>query len=99
MTTIHTVFPEIEQTINELNPSSIVEERKKVLQSLIEFIQSKVSIGEKTRINFICTHNSRRSHLSQVWAQTMASYFTIPMVFCYSGGTKQQHSFQWLQKY
>lgn len=86
--TTHMVFPEIEQTIKELNPSNILEERKVVLQPLIDFIQSKVSIGHKTRINFICTHNSRRSHLSQVWAQTMAFYFKIPNVFCYSGGTQ-----------
>jgi arsenate reductase len=39
-------------------------------------------------MNFICTHNSRRSHLSQVWAQTIAHYFAIKNVFCYSGGTE-----------
>ncbi|WP_317041581.1 arsenate-mycothiol transferase ArsC [Cyclobacterium lianum] len=40
------------------------------------------------RINFICTHNSRRSHLSQVWAQTLATKYGIPNVNCYSGGTE-----------
>lgn len=82
------LFAEIEVVINELNPNTISEERKMVLQPLIDYIQSKVSANKKIRINFICTHNSRRSHLSQIWAQTMANYFHIKNVFCYSGGTE-----------
>lgn len=87
-TTQSTLFSGIEKTIKELNLKTISEERKAVLQPLTEFIQSKVSRGQEIRINFICTHNSRRSHLSQVWAQTMATYFNIKNVFCYSGGTE-----------
>lgn len=83
-----TLFVEIEDLIKELNPKTISNQRKKVLQPLIEFIQAKVSGNHEIRINFICTHNSRRSHLSQVWAQTMASYFNMKNVFCYSGGTE-----------
>ncbi|MGB3345135.1 MAG: protein-tyrosine-phosphatase [Aequorivita sp.] len=71
-----------------LNIESITKERKTILQPLIDFIQSKVSNGQEVRINFICTHNSRRSHLSQVWAQTLAHHFNIKNVFCYSGGTE-----------
>jgi arsenate reductase len=44
---------------------------------------------EAVRINFICTHNSRRSHLSQIWAQVAAAYFEILDVHCYSGGTEE----------
>ncbi|XCF05521.1 protein-tyrosine-phosphatase [Tamlana crocina] len=82
------LFTEIEQTIKSLKPETISEERKATLQPLIEFVQEKVSNQQDIRINFICTHNSRRSHLSQVWAQTMAAYFNIKNVFCYSGGTE-----------
>jgi arsenate reductase len=82
------LFHKIENTINSLNIESISEERKKTLQALIDFIQIKVNGNQEIRINFICTHNSRRSHLSQVWAQTMAFYFNINNVFCYSGGTE-----------
>jgi len=39
-------------------------------------------------LNLICTHNSRRSHLSQVWAQTMAHYYRLSNIQCYSGGTE-----------
>ncbi|WP_026348397.1 low molecular weight phosphatase family protein [Eudoraea adriatica] len=83
-----TLFLEIENLIKELNHQTISNERKEVLQQLTDFIQSKVSENQEIRINFICTHNSRRSHLSQVWAQTMANYFNIKNVFCYSGGTE-----------
>ncbi|MGB3616767.1 MAG: protein-tyrosine-phosphatase [Catalinimonas sp.] len=88
MPTKQTLFSEIEQGIKELNPQTISSERKVVLQPLTDFIQSKISENQEIRINFICTHNSRRSHLSQVWAQTMAYYFNIKNVFCYSGGTE-----------
>lgn len=83
-----TLFPEIEEVIEGLSLQNLSEERKAVLDPLTGFIQSKVASGQEIRMNFICTHNSRRSHLSQVWAQTMASYFNIKNVFCYSGGTE-----------
>lgn len=89
MTTIKpTLFSGIENVIKSLNPETIPSERKTVLQPLIDFIQLKASENREIRINFICTHNSRRSHLSQVWAQTMAHFFSIKNVFCYSGGTE-----------
>ena len=87
-TTKPILLSEIENVIKELNPQTISSERKAVLQPLTDFIQSKVSNQQEIRINFICTHNSRRSHLSQVWAQIMANYFNIKNVFCYSGGTE-----------
>ena len=59
------------------------------MQPLIDFVQQKVSDKQEININFICTHNSRRSHLSQVWAQVAAAYYTIPNVHCYSGGTEE----------
>ncbi|WP_047414858.1 protein-tyrosine-phosphatase [Cellulophaga sp. Hel_I_12] len=82
------LFPEIENLIKTLNPQYIPEERKVILNPLIAVLQEKVSNGQEIKINFICTHNSRRSHLSQIWAQTMASYFNIKGVFSYSGGTE-----------
>lgn len=78
----------IREIIVQLSTERISEERKIILQPLIEFISSKISKNEEVRLNFICTHNSRRSHLSQIWAQTMANYYQIENVFCYSGGTE-----------
>ena len=78
----------INEIIAQLSTENISVERKAILQPLIEFISSKISKNEEVRLNFICTHNSRRSHLSQILAQTMANYYHIENVFCYSGGTE-----------
>ena len=66
----------------------ISDERKADLTGLIDFIQEKKNQQENVNLIFICTHNSRRSHLSQVWAQTAANFYNIPNVFCFSGGTE-----------
>ena len=82
------IYPKIVSRIEALDMSSISTERKNTLQPLIDFIQLKTDANVLININFICTHNSRRSHLSQVWAQTLADYFKIKNVCCYSGGTE-----------
>lgn len=98
ITTQSPLFSEIENVINNLKPDSITAERKKTLQSLIDFIQSKTTNHQEIRLNLICTHNSRRSHLSQVWAQTASAYFNIKNVFCYSGGTEATAMFPMVAK-
>lgn len=64
------LYPQIENTVKSFDFKQISEDRKAVLRPLIDFIQTKVHSKLETRLNLICTHNSRRSHLSQVWAQT-----------------------------
>ncbi len=98
MTKPSILFQEIDNLIKHLKPETIIDERKAILNQLIEFIQEKVSNDQEIRINFICTHNSRRSHLSQVWAQTLAYYFNIKNVFCYSGGTESTALFKMVAK-
>ena len=89
MTSTKTIlFPAIENVINTLNFESISAERRTILQPLVDFIQGKANSQQEIRLNLICTHNSRRSHLSQVWAQTAAAHYGIKNVFCYSGGTE-----------
>jgi arsenate reductase len=79
---------DISKIVEQFSVRAIASERMEVLQPLVEYIQNKVKSGETIRLNFICTHNSRRSHLSQIWAQTMAFHLGIKNVFCYSGGTE-----------
>jgi arsenate reductase len=83
-----TLFPEIENTIRSFDFKNIPAERKDILLPLVVFIQNRVNTLQEIRLNFICTHNSRRSHLAQVWAQTAAAHFGIKNVSCYSGGTE-----------
>lgn len=82
------VFQSISAIIQTLDISIISTDRNAILQPLIQYIQQKITDKEEVRLNFICTHNSRRSHLSQIWAQTLAQYYNIPNLFCYSGGTE-----------
>ena len=79
----------IEIINNSIDLQHISQERKTILQPLIDFIKQKVNDKQPINLNFICTHNSRRSHLSQVWAQVASTHFNIPNVNCYSGGTEE----------
>ena len=74
--------------VSQLETDAIPQERKQLLDLLSGYIQEKVDKKESVRLNFICTHNSRRSHLSQVWAQTLAHHFGVRNLSCYSGGTE-----------
>lgn len=82
------MLDKLSKTIDDVMKISVSEERKEILKPLINYIQEKINLKEDIRLNFICTHNSRRSHLSQIWAQTMAFHFGIKNVYCYSGGTE-----------
>lgn len=82
------LIPQVKKVIDSLDVTGISPERKSMLQPLIDFIQNKVANNEKIRLNFICTHNSRRSHLSQVWAQATAFHLGLKNLFSYSGGTE-----------
>lgn len=62
----------------------IAGDRKKILEQLSDF----VSRNRPAKLVFICTHNSRRSHIAQIWAQTAAAYFNVNQVESYSGGTE-----------
>lgn len=87
------LLKKIQHHLSTIDINMVTEERKVVLQPLIEFIQKKLDLGEQIRISFICTHNSRRSLLAQVWAQTLAHHFNLKNVFCYSGGTESTSLF------
>ena len=88
MPTTTGLFPEIEKFALSLAPDSLPDGRKEILEPLIDYIRAKVRDNGEIRLNFICTHNSRRSHLAQIWAQTAAASYGIHNVFCYSGGTE-----------
>lgn len=66
----------------------IPDTRKEELAALAHFVQEQVKAGKEAKLIFICTHNSRRSHISQIWAQAAAAYYGIPGVKTFSGGTE-----------
>lgn len=77
----------ITEFIQSLDFESIPNERKEGLSPLVSFIQSKKDKNEPIHLNFICTHNSRRSQFSQIWAHIAGIQYELP-VHSYSGGVE-----------
>jgi arsenate reductase (thioredoxin) len=80
-------FPTLLHTIEALPINRISKERLPILDTLVDYILAKIKNGEEVHLNFICTHNSRRSQFSQIWAKTAADFYEID-AFCYSGGVE-----------
>ena len=64
------------------------EDRKTFLGKTSAYIVSKADDGQPARLVFICSHNSRRSHMAQLWAQAAAHHLSIFGVEAFSGGTE-----------
>jgi len=84
------MFKKLEATINEIKQGfdEIPSDRKKLLSEVADFISQELDENGTVKLNFICTHNSRRSHLAQIWTQTAAAYNNIDGVETFSGGTE-----------
>lgn len=84
------IYPELQTYLKDRIEEfhSISGERKSELETVAQYIHHKHSKSLPAQLIFICTHNSRRSHLSQIWAQVAAEYYGIPAVETYSGGTE-----------
>jgi hypothetical protein len=63
-------------------------ERKRDLQTIAGYVRMQNKAGEPAKLIFICTHNSRRSHMAQIWATDAANYYGLAGVQCFSGGTE-----------
>ncbi len=78
--------PYVNEVATELD--TLPPERKEVLGQIAAAITTRLQTGKPAYLTFICTHNSRRSHMSQIWAQTAAYYYGLKDVHAYSGGTE-----------
>lgn len=67
---------------------AIPAERRVQLARIAAYVSEKRAKGEPAKITFICTHNSRRSHMSQLWAAAAANYYGVDGVETFSGGTE-----------
>ncbi len=63
-------------------------DRKQLLDEIISDLKASSLKEEEILLNFICTHNSRRSQFAQVWAWILADYYELPFIKTYSGGTE-----------
>ena len=67
----------------------IPEQRKRLLEELSIYIKGRLISHSEVSLTFICTHNSRRSHMAQIWAKAAAHYYGIPNIHTFSGGTQK----------
>jgi arsenate reductase len=72
---------------NALNTLKLDKNRRQLLTSIAQFIAEEIKANKKVNLNYICTHNSRRSQLAQVWSSYACNYFKLSEVNSFSGGT------------
>ncbi len=66
----------------------IPKRRKSQLQQVAAYIDRCRTENRPVRLTFICTHNSRRSHLAQIWARVAAVSYGLSHVDTSSAGTE-----------
>ena len=81
--------PKLTQYIDQFLPAidQLQPDRMAILDQLVAYCKGKLQSDQEVNLLFICTHNSRRSHFSQIWAQVAAHYYGFEEVKTYSGGT------------
>ena len=81
------LYPTLQATIEKAKSLEIPEDRIHILRELITYIQRKRDNNQDINLNFICTHNSRRSQFSQVWAKVAAEVYGVA-INSFSGGVE-----------
>jgi arsenate reductase len=81
---------ELQKYIQSILPAieALPDDRKQELKKLALFVKTKLKSKESADVLFVCTHNSRRSHMGQIWAATAAAYYGVAGVRTFSGGTE-----------
>lgn len=68
--------------------AQIEPERREELESLAGYVRKRLNADQPVKLTFVCTHNSRRSHLSQLWAAAAAAHYGLDGIATFSGGTE-----------
>lgn len=63
-------------------------QRQGILRQISEYIHKKHNQDKVAELVFICTHNSRRSHLAQIWCTIASHYHGLDNLLSFSGGTE-----------
>ena len=82
------ILKEYIKTILKNIDMGLEKNRKDKLVKLAQVIKRNHELQNIVKIIFICTHNSRRSQLSQVWAYVSSLYFKLDFIKPFSGGTE-----------
>jgi arsenate reductase (thioredoxin) len=78
----------LQKTENQLSENP-VNRHENDLEALAKWIVEQHSKGERAQLNFICTHNSRRSQFAQAWCRFVQDYLGLDIADSYSGGTEE----------
>jgi arsenate reductase (thioredoxin) len=70
------------------NKDNAVNRHHSHLQTLSEWIVNQHLHGSRASLNFVCTHNSRRSQFAQTWCKVVQDYLAMDLADSYSGGTE-----------
>ncbi len=83
-----TLLPAVGASLRALEAGfdAIPADRKEMLERIATFVRSRRSAGGTARLLFVCTHNSRRSQMGQLWAAAAAAYYGIDRLETFSGG-------------
>jgi arsenate reductase len=86
----NSLYPELLCYLNERVSEfdAIPVDRQTELAKVATYVRDRLAKSEPAKLTFICTHNSRRSHLSQIWAQVAAEFYGLVGVETFSGGTE-----------
>jgi arsenate reductase len=84
------MFPELLNTIEKFKGGDLLisANRKIQLQELAKLINEFDDRGEDVLVNFVCTHNSRRSQIAEVWMRTALKYYGKTNIVSCSSGTE-----------
>ena len=88
--TLDRLHPSLAQTVESMADDTvdIAQVRQSQLNDVAQWVADMLVDSGHVDLTFICTHNSRRSHLAQVWAQVGAEVAGVPGVRTFSGGTE-----------
>ena len=88
--TLHHLHPSLAQTVESMADDTvdITQVRRSELNDVALWVADMLTDSGQVDLTFICTHNSRRSHLAQVWAQVGAEVAGVAGVRTFSGGTE-----------
>ena len=81
------LYPRLNATLHEVLESIPAPDQTRIekLSKIAEWLSSDDSNRD---VIFVCTHNSRRSHMAQYWATAAAEFYDIEGIKTHSAGTE-----------
>jgi arsenate reductase (thioredoxin) len=83
------LVPKLHQFVARVSKQDPVAAARQLdLKNMAEIVARQLISGKQVDLLFVCTHNSRRSQMCQLWAQAAAHYYGVAGLKTHSGGTE-----------